>query len=121
MEEEESYISPLPEQYSITYPISDEFDYYDETIELTNVEKQNLIRHLANTRIEYVSYPSNPGIDISNVQLIHKDINNPNSEYVLLSNAVIQLREYAMENNILAEEISNTYSHTSGYYSVIRE
>lgn len=117
----EEYTSPLPEQYSITYPITDKLKYYDETIQLTNNEKKNLIKSLANTRIEYVSYPSNPGIDNLEVSIIHRDINNSNSEYVLLPNAVVQLREYAIANNILAEEISNTYSHTSGYYSVIRD
>jgi hypothetical protein len=114
-------MSPTPEEYSITYPITDELKYYDETIELTDNEKQNIIKNLAGTRIEYVSYPSIPGIDINDIQLIHRDINNENSEYVLLSNAVIQLRQYAILNNILAEEISNTYSHTSYYYSTNRD
>ena len=114
-------MSPLPEEYSITYPIKDRLNYYDETIELTDNEKVNIIKNLAGTRIEYVSYPSNPGIDNLEVSLVNRDINNPNSEYLLLANAVIQLREYALLNNLLAEEISNTYSHTSKYYTVIRE
>lgn len=110
----------LPEQYSIVTPISDELEYYDKTIQLSTQEKVNMIVHLENSRIEYVSWPSDLGVPIENIQLIHSDINNLNSKYMLLSNAVSQLRKYAADNNVLAEEISNTYSFESNYYSTIR-